>query len=183
MPKDSSAASKAEIAAMKRNAREADRGLQDAYESGVEEGRQGQPAATVPTPGPGGGLSFSNDAQKVIVIAMTITVMVSLIENANAKNKSVTSGPGRIIIGGFIASTLLLGASYFLPEFASGLAIVAMVATVLDRGQPFWEVVTKVTSRNPPAVVPPKAPVATPVPMTPNYAVNYTTNPNPILST
>lgn len=182
---------------MKRRARANDSALQDAYESGKEEVApdRSSSGATVRLPA-GNRLSFSNDAQKVIVITMTITVMVALIENLhNGPSLASPTAPGRagitsgttqaevkangvsnasIIVGGFVSGALLLGMSYFLPEFASGLSMVAMLATVLDRGKPFWDIIG-VTSKNIPAisthqsdVVPATVPNLSPVPTNPN---------------
>lgn len=119
---------------------------------------------SVSSPTTGTRLSFSNDSQKLILVAMTITVIVALVENAHkdsTKDKSYTP-PSTIIIGGFVSGAILLGLSYFIPEFASGLAIVAMVATVLEKGNPFWNIVLNLTgtplpktgTNNPPNITP-----------------------------
>lgn len=110
------------------------------------------------------GVSFTNDSQKIIVIALVITSAVAIIElianpptdigpNAPAHAPTVQS----ILVGVFIAGAILLAMSYFLPEFASGLALVAMTATVFERGKPFWLTVSSLTT---PAPVAPAAPPA-----------------------
>jgi hypothetical protein len=106
--------------------------------------------------------SFTNDAQKIIIVSMTITGIVSLVEHLATPTTPNTPANtslsvGSIMVGTFVATGLLLGMSYFLPEFASGLAIVAMTATLFDRGKPFWDIVSKVVGNSAPApsAVPP----------------------------
>lgn len=104
------------------------------------------PGVTVAMPG-GPHLNFSTQPQKIIVIAMVTTGLVSLIEHVAQDGTPVAAGqPGRagmaeIVVGTFVSTALLLGMSYFLPEFAGGLAVVALATTVLERGKPFWDVV------------------------------------------
>lgn len=167
---------KSDIERMKRDSRAHDRELQDAYESGKEEAASAAPArerSSYNIPVPSGRLNFSSDAQKIIVITMTVTVVVALVENlhigpslasptasgragissgttkAEVKQQGVSNAS--IIVGGFVSGGILLAMSYFLPEFASGLSIVAMLATVLDRGKPFWDIIST-TSKNVPAI-------------------------------
>lgn len=95
--------------------------------------------------------SFKSDAQKIIVISMTITGIVAIVEKIHDPGASGDKGVPipSIIVGTFVSGTILIGASYFAPEFASGLAVVAMIATVLERGKPFWELIGAVTGKAP----------------------------------
>lgn len=148
LPKDvkSGPATKSDTAAMKSQAAERNDYEKFAYEQGKEDAAQ---TASSSSGGGGSGraakLSFSNDAQTVILITMTITGLVSVIENIHAVDKSKTIPIIRIVVGTFVSGALLLAMSYAVPEFASGLSIVAMTATILDRGKPFWESVSQVT--------------------------------------
>jgi hypothetical protein len=101
---------------------------------------------------PGGPqLNFTNQSQKVIVLCLTATVLVAVIETVHDnKTGSATSVGDEIahtLVGGFVAGALLLGMSYFLPEFASGLAIVALAATILDRGTSLGSTLTTITGK------------------------------------
>jgi hypothetical protein len=80
----------------------------------------------------------------MILVAMTITVVVATVETVADTHQHGIS-VAKIFVGGFLATGMLLGLSYFLPEFAGGLAVVAMVTTLVDRGKTFSELVTKVT--------------------------------------
>lgn len=96
------------------------------------------------------------NTQKLILIAMTIAGGVTLIEEVGASaipgDKAPTNASvGSIVIGTFVAGALLLGMSYFIPEFASGLAIVVMTSTVFTRGKVFWDLITLVTGGKPAA--------------------------------
>jgi len=82
----------------------------------------------------------------MIIVAMTITVIVATVE-AVVDKKQKHPSIAKIFVGGFIAGGILLGMSYFLPEFAGGLAVVAMVTTLVDRGQTLSDIVTKVTGK------------------------------------
>lgn len=129
-------------------AKRLDEAYNHGFESGKDEGGSGDDsggAASVKIRG--SKLSFSNDAQKIIVICITITGIVAIIESLNTGPNERRAPVGTILVGTFISGGLLLGMSYFLPEFASGLSIVAMLATVLDRGKPFWMAIER-TSTN-----------------------------------
>ena len=103
------------------------------------------------------------NAQKLIIVGLVITASVTIIEIVGGNivatgpavgplqpgqtrpNTKVTGNVGQVLVGSFVAGVLLLGMSYFLPEFATGLAVVTMTATVFSRGAIFWALVTKVT--------------------------------------
>lgn len=140
---------KADVKRLKSEASGADFGLDEAYKQGREDAAAdaGEEAANVKVRG--SKLSFSNDAQKIIVITMTITGLVAIIENLNTGENLRRTNVSTIIVGTFISGGLLLGMSYALPEFASGLSIVAMLATVLDRGKPFWMAIETVSKNTP----------------------------------
>lgn len=98
--------------------------------------------------------AFSAQPQKIILIAVITTGMVSLIEHtAGAKAPAPGAKPVKtasvatILVGTFVSGALLLGLSYFLPEFAGGLALVMLVTTIFERGTPFWTVVGQVTGK------------------------------------
>ena len=156
-------ATKADMAELKRQAKENEQaykqGLEDASSPGNGDGNgeKGNGSPTGPVPSPRTVYSMlSTDAQKVIVVSMTIVVVVALIEQAHspAGKKDNSQGSfGSIIVGGFISGGLLLGMSYFLPEFASGLAITAMLVTILEKGKPFWDIAQSVT-KNPSPIAP-----------------------------
>jgi hypothetical protein len=98
--------------------------------------------------------AFSAHPQKIILIATVSTGLVSLIEHtAGEKNPTAAAAKqatvASIMVGTFMSGALLLGLSYFLPEFAGGLAIVMLVTTVFERGKPFWDVVSQVLGGNP----------------------------------
>jgi hypothetical protein len=66
-----------------------------------------------------------------------------------AKTADATSGTTRTadtVLGYFVATTLLLMLSYFLPKFAIGLALIALTSTILVRGAPFWTIIASLTS-------------------------------------
>ncbi len=116
-------------------------------------------------------ISFSQNPQKIILISMVTAGLVSIIENAAGPNltnvpanqvASVTQQWSKthasiptILVSTFLAGAILLAMSYFLPEFAGGLAVIALVVTIFERGKPFWDIVTTLSGGTPPSSLPP----------------------------
>lgn len=152
--------SRSELDEWKREARAVSDQFREGYEAGLEEagdffssdsdsssgnGEGGKPGSGGSAPA-GPRFSFQSDAQKIIIVSLSITVIVALIENAHNDPKTASPvNPPRIIVGGFVSGAILLGMSYFVPEFASGLAIVAMLTTILEKGKPFWDIIGSLT--------------------------------------
>ncbi len=87
-------------------------------------------------------LGTTKGAQTIIVMALVSTGVVASIKNiAGAPNVAPIQ---TILVGVFIGGALLLAISYVLPEFASGLAVVALLTTVLTQNAtPFWTAIAK----------------------------------------
>ena len=76
---------------------------------------------------------------------------VSTKKSATAKSGVLTTG-GRILLGGFVATTLLVLLSHAGTggrQFAVGVASVALVTTALVEGQPVWYTLGKAVSATP----------------------------------
>jgi hypothetical protein len=86
----------------------------------------------------------SNDSQKFILIMMTITAAAVVTEKL-AGSSEVSASYIQIFIGLMVATMLLEAISYVIPEFASGLAVVAMITVIFTKGQIFWSAIAKVT--------------------------------------
>jgi len=160
---------RSELNDWKREAKATSQQWEDGFQAGLDEagdffsgdsgspgnGEQSDSGGSAPASS-GVRLSFSQDAQKIIVVALSITVIVALVENAHMadsdKTKKDAVPPSTIIVGGFVSGAILLGMSYFLPEFASGFAIVAMLSTLLERGKPFWDIIGSLTGTKIPTV-------------------------------
>lgn len=139
---DSGRATKDDMAELKRQARENEQAYKEGYEdaggdTGSDSGgssRQLPSLSGIPK-----AFSLRTDSQKLILVSLTATGIVSLIEEVSGKQKSGSAAT--IIVGTFVSGAILLGMSYFVPEFASGLAIIVLAVTVLEKGKPFWDVV------------------------------------------
>lgn len=88
-------------------------------------------------------MDLSNGAQRSIIIMMVALMIVTMIENA-VEPKPAVPNIG-IILGTFVAGAILLMFSYFVPNFAVGLAAIALVATIFTRGRVFWDAISRVT--------------------------------------
>jgi hypothetical protein len=122
---------------------------------------QGDPVS-VQLPGGAPRLDLSQNAQKIIVVSMTMAMVITLVERFDqiVKGNAAVSSVPQIVIGTFIAGSLLLGMSYFVPEFAGGLAVVVIVVAAFEKGKPFWDVVTTATGGNKSAGSTPSVPTA-----------------------
>lgn len=89
-------------------------------------------------------------SQKLILVAITVIVIAAFVERYSGVKE--TASVPQIFIGAFVAGSILLLLSYFAPEFAVGLAVVAMVGMIIGRGQPFWDAINAVvgTSKSTP---------------------------------
>lgn len=90
-------------------------------------------------------LNFAEgDAQTLILVLMVIMVVTVTVEHLNGAQGAtdyVTEW-----VAAAIATALLLAISYVLPEFAVGLALVAVVTVVFTKGQVFWNAVSNLSS-------------------------------------
>src|SRR5215472_2864001 len=145
------ASGKASEREARRRDREQSRGYRSAYRQGVAQGAQVRDTARRVVP--------KGEAARRIVSLMGITVVFALISTeieAVSGQKATRVGPGgtpvpvngvRVIIGGAVATGILLiltetgdtGA-----ELAQGLALTTMLATVLIKGAPVWDLIVKV---------------------------------------
>src|SRR5215831_5953034 len=102
--------------------------------------------------------------QKVILMCMTVVVVAAFVERYSGVKE--TASVEEIIVGVFIATSLLLLLSYVQSEFAVGLAVITALTMVVAKGKPFWDAVGKVTGK----------PQATPkTPQSPIQTINYPT--------
>lgn len=133
-------ATKDDMAELKRQARENEQAYKEGYEdAGDTDSGSGGSSHQLPSlSGLPKAFSLRTDSQKLILVSLTATGIVSLIEEVSGKQKG---NAGTIIVGTFVSGAILLGMSYFVPEFASGLAIIVLAVTVLEKGKPFWDVV------------------------------------------
>ena len=86
----------------------------------------------------------STDAQKLILILMVVLVVAVTVEKLGGAKSS-----GSFVstfVGAFILGLMLEAISYILPEFAVGIALVAVVSVLLSKGQAFWEDIGTATS-------------------------------------
>lgn len=91
----------------------------------------------------------TSDAQKTILVMMSIVVVAVTVEKLSQSNaQAQATGYAKTFVAAAVATLLLEGLSYVLPEFAIGLAIVAVTSVVISKGQPFWSAVAKVTGGN-----------------------------------
>jgi len=85
---------------------------------------------------------------------------VSTKKSATAKSGVLTTG-GRILLGGFVATTLLVLLSHAGTggrQFAVGVASVALVTTALVEGKPVWDAIGNAVSATPSKGSTPTAP-------------------------
>lgn len=108
-------------------------------------------------PGAAPSLGTTKGSQTIIVMALVTTGGIAAVKNI-AGVENVAPIP-TILIGVFVGGALLLALSYFLPEFASGLAVVALLTTALTQNAtPFWSAIAKaVGSATPVAQTPAQA--------------------------
>lgn len=115
-----------------------------------------------------GSVNFAaTDAQKMILIFMVIMVVAVTIEKlANKSGATITGGYVDIFVATFIITLILEGLSYILPEFAVGIAGVAVITVIFTKGEVFWGAVSTAV----------KNPTGTPTP-TPTPTGPETLNP------
>lgn len=98
-----------------------------------------------------------SQAQKIILMTMLVIVVAAFVERYSGATQETATVP-EIFVGAFVGTALLLFLSYFMPEFAVGLAVVTMLAMIIAKGQPFWDAINKIFPK--PAATPatPNAP-------------------------
>lgn len=88
-----------------------------------------------------------SDAQEFILVMMTVTGTIAVVEKLAGVSQSAQSvGYINIFVGVGVATLLLELLSYALPQFASGLAILAVLTMIVTKGAPFWNIVGTVVS-------------------------------------
>lgn len=85
----------------------------------------------------------ASQAQNLILVCVTVIVVAAFVERYAGVNE--TASVPQIVIGAFVVTALLILLSFILPEFAVGLAVTAMVAMILTKGQPFWDAISNLT--------------------------------------
>lgn len=98
-----------------------------------------------------------SDSQKLIFVAMTVVVVAAFVERYSGVKETATVP--QIFIGAFVATAILLMLSYFIPQFAVGLAVTAAVGMIVSKGEPFWSAINAVV-KAPNNVPQPKTPTA-----------------------
>lgn len=83
-----------------------------------------------------------SQSQDIILVCIVVIISSSLVEKYSG-DTAVTTSTATIFIGAFVAGLLLILLSYVLPEFAVGLAAVAVVTVLVSKGQPFWTALDK----------------------------------------
>jgi hypothetical protein len=91
----------------------------------------------------------TSDAQKTILVMMTIVIVAVTVEKLSQSNSQAqATGYAKTFVAAAVATLLLEGLSYVLPEFAIGLSVVAVVTVIISKGKPFWSAIANVTSGN-----------------------------------
>ena len=91
----------------------------------------------------------TSDAQKTILVMMTIVVVAVTVEKLSQSNEQAqATGYAKTFVAAAVATLLLEGLSYVLPEFAIGLSVVAVVTVIISKGKPFWSAIANVTGGN-----------------------------------
>lgn len=83
--------------------------------------------------------------QKLILVSMTVVVVAAFVERYSGVQE--TASVEEIIVGVFIATSLLLLLSYVESQFAVGLAVITALTMVIAKGKPFWDAIGKVTGK------------------------------------
>lgn len=135
---------------MQQRDRDQTRAERDAYREGQRSREPQTSTARLRVPAPKG------ETQRSIVGTMAATVVFALFasELGNASGEAKVTHPVTILFGGGVATGLLLlmsEAGDAGAELAQGLAVVALVATMLTTGQPVWRWVTTVVGPHPAA--------------------------------
>lgn len=106
--------------------------------------------------------------QKIIFVCMTVVVVAVFVERYSGEKQ--TASVEEIIVGVFIATSLLLLLSYVESQFAVGLAVITAITMIVAKGQPFWDAIAKVTGKPKATPAFPQSPISNTVSSTGTYS-------------